>query len=832
MRMPITALTRNLLFTDKGTIWAMWRVDGQAYGLAATKMKLAIKRLHEEFFQSLRGEAVLSGVTASVDPASIGEAMVDGLDLDRVPRWCEEVSATLDMLEDFELGNRSYWLAVPLKSNGPKEAATRMFESAATALKEWAAFPRSAPAPQLVDAALRQAALVERALPSKIKARPVTPAETYWYLLHQQQRGLSLDPVAPDGPSGVASNLDDDQEFSPRLDPWIDRGAQTDTAEENKDRIYQRKYLKIVARQEPSYQALAYVSSMPKGGFTFPGGEWMAAVNELPFPVDWSWRMRITSARVARAENSKNESRLNDQYNQRTDTGITGSQAELDVHAQDLHEFQKALGRSEREVKISVAPVFVVAGTTAEEAKKRSEVLQEFYRNMDVELEIPLAAFQEDLWWSMVPGVPLTGVLQKHMLETTSFDLAGAIPLATSPLGTNKGILLGLNRTEGLPAAVLHDIDGAVTGNRSGSFAVCAELGAGKTFILKSITGAIVDLGGRFVAIDRSATREWAFFGQAISSSITVDVVYPKYSIDPLRVFGLEDGAEQVESMAAMLMGIAPTDPHGITLHEVLTPGYLKQHGLRTLSEVVGHLNNGCELPEAADLGRRMSAFASRSLGRVIFDDTLPALPLDARGIVFCTYGTELPTPNELASAHLFRQLSLQKIFGRALYAMIATLAYKICFADKNDLALFMASEAHHLTSNPQGEEIVNAFLREGRRAKAVIGLDSHDPEEFGPKRGLIPTRILMRQPDRDLAAKGLEWFGHDPKDEEMLELVQGFSPMGADNKVLPGREGEGLMQDMAGNIGEIQVTPPAVPERFEAVKTTPEAMFTQEVPA
>lgn len=821
MKMPITDLTQNLVFTSSGSIWAVWRLHAPSYGMAATKMKYLIKQMHEEFFQALRGEALLSGISVSVDPASVAEAMIEGVDLDQAPQWCREVEATLGRLEELELGARTYWLAVPLAMSGPREAFERHASAVMASLSSAVGLSRMSPHPQVIEKALRQAHRLQQKLPSTLRARPASPAEVVWWTLHHQQRGLSLDDLAPlDAEQAIGERESLMQSMT--LDPWIDPGAQTDDKKVNKDQIYQRRYLKVAAHSTPSYQAMHVISSMPTGGFTFPGGEWMAALDQLSFAVDWAWRMKVVSGREAKRLNSKLERRLNDQYEQRTDTGITGSQAELDVHARDIHEFQQALGRAENEVKVSVTPIFVVAGENPEIVKERSRLLHEFYRAMEINLHSPLPAQQEDLWWAMQVGTPSTRLVTEYQHETTSFHLAGAIPLASNQLGATKGALLGFNITGGLPAAVLHDIAGSITGNRSGSFAACAELGAGKTLLLKKVTGDVVDRGGRFVAIDRSSTKEWEYFGRSITDCVTVDLVDPVYSLDPLRVFGLRVGATYVESLAAMLMNVAPQDALGITLNEVLNPAYLTEHQLSSLPDVVAHLRQECALQGAEELGRKMTAFANRPLGRVLFDGSLPPMPVDARGIVFCTYGTDLPEPEELHSEHLFRQLPVEKIFGRALYAVIANFAHRICFADDTDLALFMAAEARYLTSNPQGLAIVNTFLTEGRKALAAIGLDGQDPEHFGPERGLIPTRIHLRQTDRDKAAKGLEWMGLDPHDETLLETITGFSPMGADNKVLPGREGEALMQDMAGHLGLLQVSLPSLDERLEAVRTTP----------
>jgi hypothetical protein len=193
-----------------------------------------------------------------------------------------------------------------------------------------------------------------------------------------------------------------------------------------------------------------------------------------------------------------------------------------------------------------------------------------------------------------------------------------------------------------------------------------------------------------------------------------------------------------------------------------------------------------------------------------------------------CTRGTELPSAAELSNAHLFAQLSVEKIFGRSLYALMARIGKEFCFRDVSQLSLFIVDEAHHITLSTEGIYVVETFVREGRKHKAAIGLGSHDAQEdFGNEvvRGLIPVRIVMRHTDRNLAIRALDWLGLDSTDEDLIELVTtDLSPMDENNKVLPGREGEGLMRDAAQRYGKLQILRPAREERYQAILSTPDA--------
>src|SRR6185312_5511967 len=147
---------------------------------------------------------------------------------------------------------------------------------------------------------------------------------------------------------------------------------------------------------------------------------------------------------------------------------------------------------TEREVSIVPTVLLAVGGSSAEEATQYGKQIIEFYRGMEIGVDAPLPKLQEDLWWSMLIGTPTKPVVKEFSLPpTTSFDLSGAIPVSNNALGAERGIMLGINTTGGRRTPVLHDIEGAVLGNKSGCFAVVAELGAGKTVTLKKETMAV-----------------------------------------------------------------------------------------------------------------------------------------------------------------------------------------------------------------------------------------------------------------------------------------------------------------------------------------------------
>ncbi|MEA5456809.1 ATP-binding protein [Sinomonas sp. JGH33] len=831
---PTKALACNLLFTRHGTVWATWRLSPVAYGFAPAKRKKAVKIGHQALFQAVHGEALLFGLTADVDPASVVEQMLEGVDVSECDEWREEALLTLDALEDLRLGTRAWWFSVPLRL-GPHSAWKEMARRTATEFGEAFGLAPWMPGQGEIDELLVQAAAIERSLPTMFNPRPATVAEHIWIGLHHQSRGLGLDRRIPSMSHGgdVQQEILQLGSVIPRV--WLDEGAQTDLAEVPAAKRlgqnpFSRRYLKVAggaAGETPSYQSLLAMTGTPRGGITFPGTEWLALADELDMDLDIALRMHIMPATAAKARNRKAENTINEQYNQRTDGGITGSSTELDATVEDLVLLQKALDRSDKETRVQVTAVLAVGADTADEVRAKTDRVKAFYNEFEFTFD-PQLGLQEELWWAMQPGVPTSREVRALAQLTTGRDLAAAIPLASTDLGSQKGSILGMNVSSARRTPVFLDIEGSVLGNKSGSFAFCAESGAGKSYALKKIAGDVIDRGGRVFVLDHSDTKEWADFAGSVTDSVSLEVVNPSHSLDALRLFGPRDGGPILEAFFTTLLNIAPSDELGVALSEALDADYLHRNGIGSASELLEHLKSqDCPVAGAQSLARRMNGWARKGLGKVIFDPSLAPLPLDSDALVMCTRGCDLPTADELANAHLFRQLPVAKVFGRSVYALLARIAQYVCFKDIDQLALFIVDEAHHVTVSPETTGIVELFVREGRRSRAAIGLGSHDAAlDFGNEavRGLIPVRVVMRHTDPKLAARALEWIGLNHQDDSLVETVQGLSPMDESNRIVAGREGEGLMRDQAVRYGLIQVTRPGRQRRHEAIVSTPEA--------
>lgn len=837
-RSPVLALAGNLMWTRSGVVWAMWRLKAPAYGYRPHKDKDKARLLHQALFRNLMGESMLLGVSASLDPAAIVERMMEGIDLDAHPAWSAECEATLDTLDQISIGIRTYWLAVPLGTTSITDRLVTSLHASAANLRDTLGAPRPGPGDQEVARRLGQARKVLASIPAPFHPEPATPAQMVWLQIHAQQRGLQADLDLPEAGQLSEELLTTVQGGVVLAEPLLDEGGQSDLDRKALQRWnpLANRFLKVAqpgtpGREVPvSYQSLLVLSNLPSGGMVFPDSEFLGRIDESGLEVDWALRMTTRGSEQVRKENSRALRSLNEQYEQRQDEVSSGVSV-LDQVATALSEYAGIMEGDKLEVENRPTVVFAVGGQTPDEAMDRAGALAQFLGDADYKLQ-QAVGYQEELWLAMLPGRPLTAKVREFAHITPARSLSAAVPMASSELGDLTGAVLGLNISSGMYGVVMHDFGGSRR-DVSDSIALVGEKGAGKSLTMKKLAGVVHDRGGRFIAVDRTPMGEWAVYANAITNARIVEVVANRdretelqWSLDPLRIFGPGKGAQAAQNFLTTLLNIGPTEQLGVLAAEILDPDYLLTHHITALGDLPQHLMNDCKDPQATELARRINVFARKELGRVVFDPSLAPLDIDAPAIIIRTFGLALPTNHELLHEHLFHKMSLEKHLGRALYALIGGLARRICFSDRSVLAVYFLDECHHQTASHEGENELIEFIRDDRKHNAAVVLGSHDgQEDFGGEvlRGLIPTRILMRHRDKNLARRGLGFLDMDATDEDLVEmLMTNTSPVEPGVGVREDRRGEAFMRDSSGNIGRIKILAPAVAERNTAARTSP----------
>lgn len=820
-------LCGNLRWTSTGEVWASWRLEPLNRARTPNLARF-VHAAHAALYRALPGrEVLLQALLTWTDPLHVVDKMIEGVDLAACPDWAAECDALIDELAEIPFGQRRFILHVRLRPDLRQQAgrwARAAFNEVATA-----ASLRPLPPPAADVARARdEAALLEAGLPAVFAPKPLTEAEMVWVRRHAQTRAEAhVDPFqAPD----LAEELLEVTGRSALGEPLLDPSALTDLdPHAGLTRLqapWRRRYLKVVTDTgEESYQAGLILSRVPPG-MGWPDCELLGRIDDTAIPLDLAIRMTIRPRHGALRKNKRSLQQLNDQLDQVGDAAVQHAAQSLRLHnaAEVLAEYHADLQNDEREVEIESVIMASTAATSPDEVDSYARQFLKAPQNEAVTWARPIGA-EEAIFWGMQPASHITPQLQDYRQVTHSTAFATAAPLTDHLVGADSGPLMGINLSSPLASPWHLDLFGDAMRDMSPTLAIVAEQGAGKSLAQKVICGTTVDRGGRMIATDNSLTREWFTFAESLKCpKALVDVADPRWSIDPLRMLPPAQAGPVVQSLLITLLNVAATDVEGRLIAKVVKPAYLVEHRITSMGQLHRHLARDCPSEIATMVGERLDVFSdidsAGSLAAAIFDPDLPAADLNARAIVIGTSNVSLPTREELASEHRFRNLGVDKIFGRALYALIARLAKQVCFSDPGDPAVYDVDEAHHQTSSEEAIQVIIEFIRYGRKQKAALVTGSHDPEADYPSdtlRGLIKNRLVMRQTDLTLARNSARFLGFDADDDPEL-----FEQTVADIRGLPAAKGVGVLRDSRGRLGTVQVMLPARPERRQAVLSTP----------
>lgn len=835
---PATDLAGPLMWTRGGSVWCTWRLNPLAYN-RPVEDKIVAANLHRVLVRVLAGEGLLHSMIVPKDGAALVNAMLDGVDLSQAPGWAAECDATLDVLDTLPLGQRFYWLSLPLSNIGGARWSAPTQAAMANTL-QLAGMGRPRPQRQEIQARLAQAAALQDVLPSPFDPTLVSVAEQVWIHTHAQHRGMAELPLPGIGDRELLSSA------AAMTEPIIDPGARSDAQPPARADLMGQRVVKIIDPAgadihglPASYQTLLAMAQPPSGGLAFPGSELFAHLDSCGLDVDWAIRLRVNSRREVLARNRGAARRLNDQYDQRSGETSSGLH-DLDNATKALQEYDQAMTADTCEVEVQHTVILSVA-TCAQNEQEPAHLVRRRALHQGQELQKWIYDFaggtkferlpgaDEKLWWSMLPG-PADKRLMEHWAQyTTSENFARLVPVITNRLGSGRGALLALDNSTSRPRPVLDDIEGLTDLDVSSSFLAAGEMGAGKSFFQKTMASHLVDRGGQFWVIDKSEQGEWVAMAAAVGTHQIVDALEPRVCMDPLRLIGGTKGCDLARSTLTVLLNLDTQGSAGRALARVLSSGYLQQHALASLPEVMDHLASGqCLLLGAGELDELLVTWRQTPIARVLFDPDLPPADLSVQATVWRTHGMELPTAEQLSAAHLYRQLPLERIFGRAYYRLLCGLARSLCFADAGIPTAFIVDEAYDATQSPENVADMQHFLRRGRRARASLWMGSHDPDDTRDEvlAGLIPTRLIFRHRDETLAARGLKYLGIGSEDPQFLELLKDLttntSPLLGASGVPQDRRGECYWRDARGNFGKVTILGPAQPSRRAAVGSTP----------
>ncbi|OKH76751.1 hypothetical protein EB73_02350 [Mycobacterium sp. SWH-M3] len=816
---PTVSVFSNLRRMRDGSVWADYRMSGLAYGFTSDERKYDTLVHHRNLFRKLPDQSVIAGVIAAMNPDEIMSRVVGGTDLNR-PSWREECEGKREFFSStVRATERIFTLSFPVISSD--------MVSDWTGLGAAGRRSRERDRAEMTKAADLAAGIISQ-LPSVFSFEPLTAAQMVWLWNHALSRGGPAEIFPTPMPTNVASPAG---AFSMAEFDEGERRAE-------KKRWLPSSFAPLVKITQPgrigggeSWQTLLAIEALPLEGLQFPGSEFFTIADRVDgFDVDWAVRISKTPREQAISRNNKNLRRLNEQVDER-DSEVSFAHDTLSEQVMLLREYTSHLETNDDEIEVALCPIFAVAGPNRAACEKGAlELVQKFERPR-IKVVAPLGG-QRELWAAMNPGGTAHRAVSDFSHVTISEYAAATVPCATNHVGDTRGPILALNLSGRRHQPVHTEWWRETVKDASSAVAIAGELGSGKTWLIMFKLFTLVDNGGQYLAIDRTDSGEYARPTSTLRHKVIVDLMRPQWSIDPIRTLRSDLGVDAAVELLTPLFECEANSPMGITLGEVLRPEWnvTSIPGLlRVLQAGVdaGKMPDGSGkgLPAGWDeLHRHLSFWSGRRYAAALFDPNLPAMDLNAEGIVIRTNRVEVPTTEEMSSRE---SLSPSKVFGRAIYGLSMELGRQAFQLNKARPAAVALDEAYHVTSTPTGLARTARLARDGRKDNISLILGSHDPVAdypAGTALDLIPTRYVMRHRDESLARRSLQWLGIDPNRNPHIvrDLTTNTAPKGPDGKVIRGREGEGYMRDARGNIGRIKVLGPSSPIRREAMSTTP----------
>src|SRR5581483_676894 len=194
-----------------------------------------------------------------------------------------------------------------------------------------------------------------------------------------------------------------------------------------------RRDLRLAQEAGSAYVAALAFARFPDA-LAFPGGEWLAALDTLPFPVDASVRFTVVPPRVAAKHAARKLAEATDQARHiaRTSCAIPLALTEAAERASGL---EYALHK-ERMPLLYCWPRLLVAAPEEQTLSERVVEVVEWYRDAGLDVVRP-AGDQLALLIESIPGETVR--VKAYQQRQAPITLAGAMATATTTLGDGTG---------------------------------------------------------------------------------------------------------------------------------------------------------------------------------------------------------------------------------------------------------------------------------------------------------------------------------------------------------------------------------------------------------
>ncbi|GAA4117672.1 ATP-binding protein [Knoellia locipacati] len=571
-----------------------------------------------------------------------------------------------------------------------------------------------------------------------------------------------------------------------------------------------------------------------------PGVPWMQRTDQLPFPVEWSARVRIEDPAKVGAAMRRNIQKIRaqkDHYeveHQEPAPGALDRQASKALTVED----EISMGLSGLSTRTTGWYRLAVSGETEEEAMERAGAVRKLFAP---QITITRPWDQYAIAREFIPGEKLANTAYRRRMPVTT--LAAAVPAATAKVGDRIGIHLG--ETSGTSARVVTWEPWLSTerDEESGLAVICAGLGGGKSTaggniiyrtVLQGIPWTVLDPSGRLTAL--------CHLPELASVSKPVDLLDAEPgALSPYRVIA-EPRREHFDSESEWQLGKATAENTrrlltSSVLRSIL-PRQMQEHVLtevalmRAVGQVAArHTSSAGEVVKALrhiggddELVRHagymhdfLSEAARTSHGRLIFP---PGYQSDYRAsdallTVYSLRGLSLPDEDAKGSEDLDERLSMCVLYIAAWLAQRG-----MYYGDVHARKGIFIDEAWALSSFSTGRRFIERAGRDSRKHNTRVIMASQNPSDLLKLdlANLVSAAFIGRLTGEDAQRDALRFIPGARPDVGYEAIFESLS-----RPTSHGHRGsrEFVFSDGAGGVERMRMDLSAHPQLLEALNTT-----------
>ncbi|MBB4700891.1 RecA/RadA recombinase [Sphaerisporangium siamense] len=487
-----------------------------------------------------------------------------------------------------------------------------------------------------------------------------------------------------------------------------------------------RSFLRIEQPTGDSYVAHLSFARFPDL-MPFPDGEpWLHFVDQLPFPVEVSSRMRLIPPVKASKDVARKLAHARDM-----DIHIREAGAEAPIALAEQIDAARMLEHGITKERLPFVYGWhrlIVAAPTEEMCVQRVEAVVEHYRDMGIDI-VNSTGDQFSLFCEALPGekVRVNAYAQRQPLRT----IAGGMATATVDLGDRidesgagwAGPYIG--ETLGRARSIVHfDPLVAATRNRPTAIAITGEPGGGKTTLALLLIYQMALRGVTVAVIDPKGDAESLV--QLLQKRGRKARIIPLGSAAPglLDPFSFGDDIAAKKTMATetlrLLLPRMSEERESAMIQAVST---VSNGADPSLGKVVDHLEQS-EDPASKNLGAVLRSMAEMHLARLCFDPS-GGDQIDSEGwtTVFTLGGLTLP---DVATAR--DDYSYEQRLSVALLYLVSQFARRLMNGlDRRAPKAIFLDEAWAITSTPEGAKLVPEVSRMGRSRNTALVLVSQN---------------------------------------------------------------------------------------------------------